>query len=63
MAFYLELVGHFSGANEGYKAGRFLEVAHLISVIFLFFHIKNEEFSSASLNIVVIQYFQTETKL
>lgn len=33
MAFYLALIGNFSGTNKGYKAGRFLEVAHLIPVI------------------------------
>lgn len=41
MAFYLALIGNFSGTNKGYKAGRFLEVAHLIPVIiFVFSHQK-----------------------
>ena len=41
MAFYLALIGNFSGTNKGYKAGRFLEVAHLIPVIiFAFSHQK-----------------------
>ena len=41
MAFYLTPIGNFSGTNEGYKAGRFLEFAHLIPVtIFVLTHEK-----------------------